>query len=141
MTIARRCVITVFLMICLLPVALVQRAAASPDDEAGTVAGDWRGDSVCVVKPSACHDEDSLYHFSPLPDKPQRFLLKADKIVDGKPVNMGTVECSHEPDKHTLTCEFERAVLDFTVRGEEMQGTMKLKDGTLWRKLSLKKVR
>ena len=30
------------------------------------VVGDWRGDSICVVRERACHDEDSLYHVTRL---------------------------------------------------------------------------
>jgi len=60
--------------------------------------------------------------------------------VDGKPVTMGTVECSYDREKHSLECSFPNGVLQFEVRGNLMQGTMKLPDGTLWRKLNLKKV-
>lgn len=123
----------------MLPLLLVAQLG-SEKRETETLVGDWRGDSVCLVKPSACHDEDSLYHVAPLADRPHWFSMKLDKIVDGKPVTMGTVECSHDPEKHTLACEFERGAFQFTVRGNLMQGTMKLKDGTVWRKLSLKKV-
>ncbi|HWX56111.1 MAG TPA: hypothetical protein VN176_16095 [Verrucomicrobiae bacterium] len=35
-----------------------QKNSASGDEE--SVAGDWRSESVCQVRESACHDEDSL---------------------------------------------------------------------------------
>src|SRR5215467_8936657 len=35
--------------------------------------GDWRGDSICQVRPSACHDEDSLYHVTKIAGKPGQF--------------------------------------------------------------------
>jgi hypothetical protein len=102
--------------------------------------GDWRGDSICQVRESACHDEDSLYHVAKLPDKPGWFSMKLDKIVDGKPVTMGTTECSYDSAKSALTCDFPRGVFHFSVQGDKMTGTMNLSDGTLWRKLVLKKV-
>jgi hypothetical protein len=103
------------------------------------VLGDWRGQSVCVVRESACHDEDSLYHVTKLPEKPGSFSIKLDKIVDGKPVTMGTTECSYSPAARSLTCEFPRGIMRFTVIGDKMEGTMTLANGTLWRKLALKR--
>lgn len=123
-------------------VSAVRVQAADPKSQAAEVAlvGDWHGDSICVVRLSACRDEDSLYHVSAVAEKPGYYAMKADKIVAGKAVNMGTVECRYEPEKKTLTCEFEKGSLEFNVEGASMRGTMKLKDGTLWRRITLKKV-
>ena len=105
------------------------------------LAGDWRGDSTCVVRESACRDEDSLYHVTPVPEKAGRFLLKADKIVDGKPITMGTSECEYDSKQHVLECRISTgSVLRFTIDGHSMQGTMTLADKRLWRKITLKKV-
>jgi hypothetical protein len=103
------------------------------------VAGDWRGESVCVVRESACHDEDSLYHVAKLPEKPGWVSMKLDKIVNGKPVTMGTMDCSYDAVRRSLMCNFPRGVMRFTVTGNKMEGTLTLADGTPWRKLSLKK--
>jgi hypothetical protein len=101
--------------------------------------GDWRGESICVVRESACHDEDSLYHVARLPEKPGWISMKLDKIVNGKPVTMGTMECSYDAVKQSLYCEFPRGQMRFTISGNKLEGTMTLSDGTLWRKLSLKR--
>jgi hypothetical protein len=111
----------------------------SGNDESALV-GDWRGESFCQVRESACHDEDSLYHIEKLAGKPHWFSLRGDKIVQGKPVTMGTVECLHDAAKHMLTCEFPRGVFQFTIAGNKMQGTMTLPDKTVWRKISLTRV-
>jgi hypothetical protein len=110
---------------------------AASDDS--SVLGDWRGESICVLRESACHDEDSLYHVTKLAEKPEWVSMKLDKIVNGKPVTMGTMGCSYGPAKQSLTCEFPRGVMRFTISGNRMEGTMTLPDGTLWRKLNLKK--
>ena len=102
--------------------------------------GDWRGDSICQVRPSACHDEDSLYHVTKIADKPGHFSLQADKIVDGKPETMGTSECTYDAAKQTLDCPLGRATVKFTVTDKTMDGVM-LNDKTVWRKISLKRVR
>ena len=114
-----------------------QTNRASPEDYA--IVGDWRGDSICMARESACRDEDSLYHVARLGDKPGWFSMKLDKIVDGKPVTMGTVECSYDSSKKSLGCEFPRGAFHLTLQGNKMEGTMTLTDGTLWRKISLKK--
>ena len=98
-----------------------------PADESGLV-GDWRGDSVCVVRDSACRDEDSLYHVAKLAGKPGWFSMRLDKIVDGTPVTMGTTECSYHSAKRALTCEFPRGVFRFTIQANKMAGTMSLTD-------------
>ena len=115
-------------------------AAPQAPDDSFSIVGDWRGDSICVVRESACHDEDSLYHVSKLQDKSGWFSMKLDKIVNGKPVTMGTMDCSYDAANHSLTCEFPRGVMRFVITGGKMVGTMSLPDGTLWRKLNLKKV-
>jgi len=101
--------------------------------------GDWRGESICVVRESACHDEDSLYHFTKLAEKPGWFSIKLDKIMNGKAITMGSMECSYDTAKQSLNCAFPRGVMRFIVSANKMEGTMTLPDGTLWRKLSLKK--
>jgi hypothetical protein len=110
----------------------------SNDDS--SLLGDWHGESVCVVRESACRDEESLYHISRLIEKPGWFSVMGDKIVDGKAVSMGTVECRYESDKQTLSCESPRGVFKFTVKNSRMIGTMNLPDGSLWRKISLSRV-
>ncbi|HWX56110.1 MAG TPA: hypothetical protein VN176_16090 [Verrucomicrobiae bacterium] len=67
--------------------------------------------------------------------------MRLDKIVEGKPVTMGAVECLHHAEDHTLTCEFPRGMFRFTIEGTRMQGTMTLPDKTVWRKISLQRAR
>ena len=104
--------------------------------------GNWRGMSICQVRPSGCHDEDSLYHVKQLATAPDTFELQADKIVNGKTVTMGTSSCSYGAAGQ-LVCPIPAsgATSTFEVHGDDMKGTMKLQDGTVWRKLALKRVR
>jgi hypothetical protein len=119
--------------------AAAQSAKANNRDSA--LAGEWRGDSICVVRESACRDEVSLYHLSQDPEKPGRFLMRGDKIVDGKPVTMGTVGCGYDLKSHTLECAIPSGgVIRLLVHGSEMRGTMTLADKTEWRKITLKKI-
>ena len=113
-------------------------AQQAPADDSSLV-GDWHGESVCVVRDSACRDEDSLYPVTVLAGKPGWFSMKLDKIVDGKPVTMGTTECSYDSAKRALTCEFPRGSFRFTIQANKMTGIMNLTDGTPWRKIALSK--
>ena len=136
------------LLLFALVVAAVNSFAAARSDaplaqqvpaEDSSLVGDWRGESICVVRESACHDEGSLYHVTRLAGKPGWFSMKLDKIVDGKPVTMGTTECRYDSAKRALTCEFPRGVFRFSIQANKMTGTMNLTDGTLWRKIALSK--
>src|SRR6478736_3742105 len=57
--------------------------------------GEWKGESLCTVKPSACHDEVVVYEITaPAKNKPDMLVWKADKIVNGERQNMGTLDCT-----------------------------------------------
>jgi len=120
------------LTIAILASALSSQTAGDP------LVGDWRGDSICVVRPSACVDEKALYHVKKL-GQPNRYSMQADKIVNGEPVNMGTTDCVFAREKQTLTCELPKGAIHLALRGTRLEGTMNLADGTLWRNISLSK--
>jgi hypothetical protein len=139
-----KCVKSYVVILCVaaLPIGVTPgdgRSTHQTASDNSSVLGDWRGESICVVRESACHDEDSLYHVTKLPEKPGWISMKLDKIVNGKPVTMGAMDCSYSAAKQSLTCEFPRGVMRFSVNENKMEGTMTLPDGSLWRKISLKK--
>lgn len=117
------------------PLLIIAFATTTADD---ALAGDWRGDSICIVRPSACVDEKTLYHVKKL-DQPNHYSMQADKIVNGERVNMGTSDCVFAPEKRMLTCELPTGVIHLALRGTRLEGTMNLADGTLWRNISLAK--
>jgi hypothetical protein len=105
-----------------------------------TLLGKWKGESLCTVKPSACHDETVVYEITAVAGSKDRLVWNADKIVDGKPVNMGSLECTYQ--SRTVTCDIPgRGVWSFTLDGDLMTGTLKLSDGTLFRKVSAKRAK
>jgi hypothetical protein len=116
------------------------KTTSSANPEAA-LDGDWRGESVCVVRESACRDEDSLYHFSKIPEKAGRYSLQADKIVEGKPVTMGTSECTFDPTQHAIECTISAGTtLHFALNDKTLKGTMTIQGSKLWRRITLKKV-
>jgi len=110
-------------------------------DNPASVTGDWHGSSVCLVKPSACHDEEALYHLK-AGDKPGTLSLQADKVVNGTPVTMGPpAECNHTDKEDVLHCEFGRGYVDLTLQGDHLDGAMFLPDKTRWREIKLVRVK
>jgi hypothetical protein len=61
-----------------------------------SLAGVWKGNSVCQVKESPCNDEVSVYYVSKGVE-PDNFQMRMNKVVDGKEQTMGTVNCKAGP--------------------------------------------
>jgi hypothetical protein len=121
-------------------------ARQGESDSLSKVLGDWEGESVCVDKNRpACKNEHVVYHLTKTEGEADGVTMRADKIVNGKPEDMGTLECRHDAAKSTLTCEFTvngtHGVFEYAIRGDEMEGTLKLLPaGTLGRKINVKKL-
>jgi hypothetical protein len=113
---------------------------SSPGRQAGDIAylvGDWSGTSLCQVRPSACNDEHVVFHFSnPQVDK---ITVAADKIVDGKLVNMGSGVWTYDQPARTLRWEIPRGLWKFTVDGDSMGGTLSGPDNVIFRKVHLRR--
>jgi hypothetical protein len=114
-------------------------------DSLSKVLGDWEGESVCTGSRPACKNEHVVYHIKKKEGEADAVMLAADKIVNGKPEEMGVLECKYDASKSTLTCEFNvnstHGVFEFTIKGDEMEGTLKiLPAGTLGRNIKVKKV-
>ena len=103
------------------------------------IAGIWRGQSFCEQKESACRDETVVYRVSLLQDKPGSFSVSADKIVDGKAVNMGTLEFRYIAAQNALVCEYAQGVWQLSVDGNKMEGTLTRPDGIVFRRVALRK--
>jgi len=101
-------------------------------------AGDWTGESICTVKASACHDERVIYHITE-PDSAGNLKIQADKVVNGTPDDMGTFDCTYNKKTSSIECTMKNGVWHFDVNGDKMQGTLKLPDGTLYRRITLTK--
>lgn len=102
------------------------------------LAGVWRGNSVCLVKDSPCHDEVNVYRFSRVDGKPDTFLVTASKVVDGKEIVMGSGEWKY--DDKTKTLESEQPRIRLTIlRDNWMEGALTIEGGKEYRKIRLKK--
>lgn len=115
----------------LLALQVVQPAHSS-------IAGDWEGSSLCTVRNSPCHDEHVVYHIKPDSSDSAKFAIDADKIINGKPDFMGTLQCTLNSAKSELYCD-TAGDWRFTIKQNAMIGTLTLRDGTLYRNVSLKR--
>jgi hypothetical protein len=85
-------------------------------------------------------DENVIYYISETASS-ARVSIRADKIVDGQAITMGTGEWQHDADHHTLTWETPRQTWLLRVAGESIEGTLTLADKTVVRRMTLKRER
>jgi len=107
--------------------------------EASGLAGTWRGDSVCATEASACHNERVVYYIKNVPNHSDLVFIQADRIVDGKPVTMGTGQWQYDRVRSTLEWRMPRQVWLLKITRSRMEGTLKLTDGTVLRNMTLEK--
>ena len=114
-------------MICLGLTAAVH--AQSPASAVGT----WRGVSKCLVHPSACHDEITVYRITPMKSA-DSVALDAVKIVNGHEDDMGVLSCRVQRDQR-ITCAIPHGVWSLQVRGDSLSGELRLTDNTRFREV------
>ena len=117
----------------------LQNAGAKDDaeDVRSKIAGVWRGHSECAVKNSPCHDEVNVYRFSKVASDANKFSVTASKVVDGKEVLMGSSVWQYDEKKQVVECE--KPAIQLKVDGDKMEGALRLADGTVYRRIYLKK--
>jgi hypothetical protein len=110
---------------------------------ANNIEGIWKGTSLCQVKPSACHDENVVYHISKT--SANLYTIQASKIVNGREEDMGTFDSVvYDGTKQTLTFTMKdgqgrNSVWLFKIDGMQMHGTLTINENTLFRIVELKK--
>ena len=117
--------------------------AQSPDAKTSTdslpsIVGVWRGNSTCVVKDSPCHDETNVYRVSAVAGKPGLMTVTGAKIVDGREIVMGS-SSDWKYDARNRTLDSANGAIHFVVDGNKMEGELRLPDGTLYRRIHLKR--
>jgi hypothetical protein len=110
--------------------ACAQVAAQQP--AAATPVGTWRGTSVCLVRPSACHDEVVVYRIARTKSA-DSLTVDARKIVSGQEEAMGVLNCRFTPPDGPLTCAIPLGTWLFRVRHDSLVGELRLPDNTKFR--------
>jgi len=98
--------------------------------------GIWKGESLCTVPDSPCHNERVIYKFKSAAGK---LHLDAFKIVSNHEEFMGTLDCTFHDAEQRLTCGFDSPkpnVWEFRLSGNELTGTLVVgPEKTLYRKI------
>jgi hypothetical protein len=132
----KRCEVWRIIVVVIIALGTIAPIFAAQD--VAKLVGNWSGDSICLDRQSACHDEKVVYRISAYPDDPARVKIQADNIVNGQPVTMGTGDYSYDREKGILRHEDQYGSWTITVKGNTMDGTMS-RDNTPFRHLTLKK--
>ena len=119
-------------LLCFSAVACFCIALFAQPDPATDVLGTWEGESICTLKPSACHDEHVIYEITRAADK---LSISADNVVNGERQNMGTLTCSYA--RPTLRCEIPNGTWSFDLKDAKLTGTLTLTDGRLFRRVNV----
>jgi hypothetical protein len=69
-----------------------------------------------------------------------KFAMQADKIINERPEYMGTIEFQFDAATGTLAGKYRDSVWKFTLSGRDLEGTLTLADGKLYRKIKVTKV-
>ena len=123
-------------------IAILQHLAARAQQTTDKIEGIWKGTSLCQVKPSACHDENVVYHISK--KSANVYTIQANKIVNGAEEDMGTFDSVvYDEAKQTLTFimkdrQGRSNVWSFKLDSMQMHGTL-TQENTLFRIVELKK--
>ena len=112
--------------------ALTRTVSAQATASASNPIGVWRGTSLCLVRPSACHDEVVVYRITRL-NAGDSISLDARKIVNAREEEMGVLACRLAGA--SLTCTIPKGVWHFAVRHDSLVGELRLPDSTKFRDL------
>lgn len=108
-------------------------AAQTPSQHSAMNAvGVWRGNSVCLVQPSACHDEIVVYRITRA-KAADSLSLDARKIVGGDEQEMGVLNCRFTSTNALITCAIPRGTWQFRLRGDSLVGELRLPNNTKFR--------
>ena len=124
--------------ILLAPAAQAQSTPHQP--AAMTPVGVWRGTSVCLVRPSACHDEIVVYRIARMKSS-DSLTVDARKIVRGEEEEMGILSCRFTSPNGPLTCAMRQGTWQFRVRNDSLVGELRLPDNTKFRDVRAARVR
>jgi hypothetical protein len=107
---------------------------------ASNPVGVWRGTSLCLVRPSPCHDEIVVYRITRV-NASDSLSFDARKIVRGQEEEMGVIGCRIAASGARFTCTMPNGVWHFTTRGDSLVGELRLPDDTKYRDIKAARLR
>jgi hypothetical protein len=101
--------------------------------------GVWRGESLCTTDAPACHNETLVYYIEAVAGQSDAVFIRADKIVDGKAVTMGSGPWKYSEAQQTLSMETSQRLWLLNIKGKKIEGTLTMPDGVVFRRMTLTK--
>lgn len=89
--------------------------------------GTWRGTSTCVVRPSACKDEITVYRIAYMKGS-DSLALDGRKVVNGEEVEMGVLSCQFISPQ--LTCAIPQGTWHFRIQKDSLFGELRQANNT-----------
>ncbi len=109
---------------CILSAQLSASATKKRFPSGDPLEGIWKGNSICQVKNSPCHDEVVVYYVSKMAGS-NNYKITANKIVNGVEEGMGDLICSYDSSKQQLTCDkMKDAAWSFQIHNNTMSGKL-----------------
>ncbi len=99
--------------------------------------GTWKGNSICQIKNSACHDETVVYRITKNKGV-DTFYIDASKIVNGEEVDMGIIPFIYNKKTNQLIATVNSSIWTFNMETGKLDGTL-IVHGDLYRKIKLYK--
>ena len=106
---------------------LARGALAQDATPKSNPVGVWRGTSKCMVRPSACNDEATVYRIARV-NASDSLTIDGRRIVNGQEVEMGVLGCVSAAAGAQLTCAMPQGVWHFTIRGDSLVGELRSPD-------------
>jgi len=115
-------------VLCLLARGVFAQVPAAAPNPVGV----WRGSSLCLMRPSPCHDEIVVYRITRV-NASDKLSVDARKIVKGHEEEMGVLGCRLASSGARFTCTMPNGVWRFMIRGDSLVGELRLPDKTKYR--------
>lgn len=120
--------------------ACAQNSKTQPAEPAAdSPVGVWRGESLCTTDAPACHNETVVCYIQAIADKPDSVFIRADKIVDGKAITMGSGPWLYNRARRTLSMESDGRLWLLNINGKRIEGTLTAPDHVVLRRMTLAK--
>lgn len=113
------------------------RSNQSSSAESQPPVGIWRGESVCASTAPSCHDEKVVYYIEAVSGKPDRVFIRAEKIVNGTAITMGSGLWQYNAARRTISWDSAERLWLLNIKGRRIEGTLAERDGVVFRRMTL----
>jgi hypothetical protein len=117
-------------------VSQAQRSAATPMI---AIDGTWRGTSTCIAAGTDCRADEVVYRLTAVAGDTTAFDVQMAVITAAREAPMASLPCTLDRSHDALLCTAAHASWRFQVRHDSLIGGLAASDGTLTRRILLKR--